>query len=107
MCTDARLIALVEDSQFVEEMMLQKTPEEVQKVFIENGVDISLEDVNELGHALAELENKGASEELNEDELNIVAGGFAITTAGVVAAAKIIVAAGGLALSVYKWYKSR
>ena len=103
-----KYIALLDDKEFVVKMMSQETPEDVQKVFADHGVEITMEEVKELGKALAHLEKKGVSDELSEDDLMDVAGGFlGITAAGLIAAGKIVVAVGGLALSVYKWYKSR
>lgn len=101
-----KLNALISDKTFVELMMSQKTPEDVQKVFTEHGVPLTLDDVNRIGAALNQLENP--SEELSENDLDSVAGGFfALTAATCWAIAKAVIAIGGAGLAIYKWYKSR
>lgn len=100
----AALNTLMEDKEFVVKMMSQETPEDVQALFRENGVDFTLEEVNEFGRELERLASMG--EELNEEMLDAVSGGV-ITAATAWAAAKCAIAIGGAALAIYKWYKSR
>ena len=107
MLTNPAFLELLEDKEFVAYMMSQETPEAVQKVFAEKGFELTMDEVNELGKALADAEPKESGAELSEDDLANVSGGIVITTAGLIAAGKIIVAAGGAALAIYKWYKSR
>lgn len=107
MLNNPEFLALLDDKEFVVGMMSQETPEDVQKVFAAKGFALTMDEVNELGRALAEAEAKGIDAELSEGDLDNVAGGFAITVAGLIAAGKIIVAVGGAGLALYKWYKSR
>lgn len=102
-----KLNTLVKDKTFVERMMAQETPEDVQRLFNENGVALTLEDVKRIGKALSQLEDSG--DELDEYALDDVAGGFAITLSAATcwAIAKAIIAIGGAALAIYKWYNSR
>lgn len=102
---NAVLSSLVNDKAFVEKMLSLETPEEVHKLFQENGVDFTMEEVLELGKALDQLERCG--EELDDNMLEDVNGGFAITAATAWAVAKAVIAVGGAGLAVYKWYKSR
>ncbi|MBO6159500.1 MAG: hypothetical protein J6P72_09640 [Firmicutes bacterium] len=100
-----RLNQLLEDKAFVEKMMSLDTKEEVKEIFNANGVDFTMEDVEDMAKELERVSEAG--DEISEDALEDVAGGFAITLAGVVAAGKIAVAVGAAGLSIYKWYKSR
>ena len=100
-----RFDQLLADKKFVEQMLAQQTAEDVQKLFNDTGVDFTLEDVNEIGEQLNRAAN--SNEELSEEALEDVSGGFAITVAGVIAAGKIIVAVGGAGLAVWGWYRSR
>ncbi|MBO6159512.1 MAG: hypothetical protein J6P72_09700 [Firmicutes bacterium] len=100
-----RLNQLLEDKAFIEKMMSLDTKEEVKEIFNANGVDFTMEDVEEMAKELERAAEAG--DEINESALEDVAGGFAITAAGLLAAGKIIVAVGGAGLAIYKWYKSR
>lgn len=52
------------------------TPEEAQKAFAEEGVDLTLDELNELRDAIIRaIDNKG---ELSEDDLEQASGGFII-----------------------------
>lgn len=101
----AALSTLMDNKEFILTMLSQETPEDVQKLFHENGVDFSLEEVNELGRELERLATTG--DELTEDALDSVSGGVVVTAATIWAAAKCAIAIGGAALAIYKWYKSR
>lgn len=105
MINDATFNALMEDKSFVVDMLSQETAEDVQNLFQKNGVDVSMEEVNELGKVLNHLENSG--DELSEESLESISGGFAITGAAVLAVAKAVIAVGGAGLAIYKWYQSR
>ena len=100
---NADFIKLVNDKDFVTKMLVQETPEDVQGLFAENGVDVTLDEINDLGKAIYNASHEDDSETLSESELDSVAGGVIEW----VAVGKIVVAAGGAALSLYKWYKSR
>lgn len=101
--TDA-LTALMDNKDFVIKMLSQDTPEDVQKLFHENGVDLTLDEVKEFGRELEKAAN--ADDELGEDALESVSGGV-VAAATVWAVAKCVIAVGGAGLAIYKWYKSR
>lgn len=103
MLHNPEFMALLNNKEFVVKMMSQETPEDVQKVFAEYGVDMSMEDIHEFGKALAALESEKTGEELSEEDLMGVSGG-AISW---IIVGKVVVAVAGAAISVYKWYKSR
>lgn len=96
---------LMDNKEFVQKMMAQDTPADVQKLFVENGVDATMEDVMKLAKALEDYADK--DDELAVEDLDEVAGGIVIESATVWAAAKCVIAVGGAGLAVYKWYKSR
>ncbi len=101
---NAVLSKLMEDKAFVEKMLAQENPEAVRSLFAENGVEFTLEEVLEIGRALDQLTNPG--DELDENALEDVSGGVAVT-ATAWAVAKAAIAIGGAGLAIYKWYKSR
>ena len=106
---NTKLSALLENKNFVVEMMSKETPEDVQKFFLDHGVEMTIDEINEIGKALADIENGTATDELSEDSLENVAGGIGPLTAGAIAwgVVRVVGATGGLALAAYKWYKSR
>ena len=85
------------------EMLSQKNEEDVQKLYSENGVELTIEDVREIGRVLNSLDN----EELDAEDLDNVAGGIAISGAICWGIAKAIFAIGTAGIAVYRWYKSR
>lgn len=95
---------LMENESFVKEMLAQKSEEDVQKLYAANGVDLTIEEVREVGKALSALDNDG---ELEASDLDNVAGGIVITAATCWAVAKTVIAVGSAGLAIYKWYKSR
>jgi hypothetical protein len=100
---------LMEDKAFVEKMLGQETQEDVQKLFAENGVEMTMEEVGQLGETLNKCFDK-LGDELDESALEDVSGGFFITLgAGVTgwAVAKAVIGIGAAGLAIYKWYKSR
>lgn len=99
---NAAIIKLMEDKEFVAKMLSQESAEDVQKLFLENGVDMTMEDVHTLGKMLDKLSESG--DELTEDMLDDVAGG---SLALGWAIAKAVFAVGSAGLAIYKWYKSR
>ena len=73
-----RIIELENDEAFTKKLMNCDSAEKVQALFKENGVDFSMEQVNDLLKGIAELliqlgNNDG---ELTEDELEQIAGGW-------------------------------
>ena len=95
---------LMANEDFVKEMLAKETAEDVQKIFAENGVELTLEEVDEVAKNIFATETEG---ELDEAALEDVAGGVVITAATGWAIAKATIAVGGAALGIYKWYKSR
>lgn len=75
---EEKIKELVEDQEFVKKLLSCEEPEQVQKLFADNGVEISLEDVKALGKALAAMAESDG--ELSEDDLEAVAGGSAWDT---------------------------
>lgn len=70
---EEKIIKMVEDQEFVTKMLSCEEPEQVQKLFADNGVEITLEEVKAMGKALAAMSESDG--ELNEDDLEGVAGG--------------------------------
>ena len=73
-----RIIELESDEAFMKKLMNCDSAEKVQTLFKENGVDLSMEQVNDLlkgiGELLIQLGNNDG--ELTEDELEQIAGGW-------------------------------
>lgn len=103
---NAKFNVLMEDKVFVEKMLSLETPEDVQHLFCENGVDFTLEEIMAIG---AELDRQFHKQngELDENALDDVSGGVIITAATGWAIAKAVIAVGAAGLAIYKWYKSR
>ncbi len=69
---EERIKVLFSDEAFVKELMALETPEEVQALLAENEIDLSVEEIKQLNEFLSEH----AGEELTEEDLENVAGGF-------------------------------
>ena len=102
--TDA-FAALMDNKDFVVKMLSQETPEAVQELFRENGVDLTMDEVLEFGRELEKAASSG--DELDEEMLANVSGGIVIESATAWAIAKCVIAVGSAGLAIYKWYKSR
>lgn len=76
---------LMDNKNFVSKITAMEDPEQVQDAFAENGVDFTLEQINQI----AELVINNNAEELNEDALEAVSGGIL---------AEIAIVASGIAL---------
>lgn len=99
-----KLGMLMDNKDFVTTMLSQESPEDVKKLFADNGVDMSMDDVMQLG---ADLDHAFRnSEELDESNLENVSGGVVIEAATIWAATKAVIAIGAAGLAIYKWYKS-
>lgn len=98
-----KLTAVLENKEFVTSLQDLQTPEEIQQAFATQGMEFTVEDIKELGEAMAAQSETG---ELEEDALDQVAGGIVITSATIWAAAKVTFAVGAAGLSVYKFVKS-
>lgn len=70
---EAKIKEVFSDEAFVKTLLEMDNAEDVQKAVSEKGIDLSLEEINTIQSTLA------SGEELNEDQLENVAGGFAVT----------------------------
>lgn len=73
---EQKIKELMADQSFVEKLLSCEEPEEVQSLFNENEVYLSIEEIKQIGKALENLEGKDG--ELTEEDLEAVAGGIAI-----------------------------
>ena len=66
--------ALLKDEDFVAKILELQTPEEVQKKFAENEVELTIPEVQHLGDAINYMIENGKTE-LTEDDLSEISGG--------------------------------
>jgi len=66
------------DKEFLDRLAKSETPEEFQTVFQEKGVDLTLDEIEELIEKIADSDNKNG--ELDETDLSGVSGGVAFAT---------------------------
>ena len=95
---------LMKNEEFVKKLITIENPEDVQVYFEDNGLEMTLDEVKELGTMLgkvvkgevtAEQLEKSADGELSEDELKNVAGG-SLVAAGITILVGTALGAGGL-----------
>lgn len=67
---------LLENEAFVKEMLSKETAEEVQELFADNDVDLSIDEIHRMKEMLLRQESPEEAEELSEDDLETVAGGI-------------------------------
>lgn len=77
-----KLKELLKDEAFVKELVEQETVEDAQKLLASKGVDISVDQLNEIHKGVAARLEEG--EELSDEQLENVAGGFADAITAVV-----------------------
>lgn len=77
-----KLKELLKDEAFVKELVEQETVEDAQKLLASKGVDISVDQLNEIRKGVAARVEEG--EELSDEQLENVAGGFADAITAVV-----------------------
>lgn len=78
----AQLKALEKNETFMKELFMEDTPEKIQKKLETAGVQLTLDEVKELVRNTVDCaERMRNSEELSEEALDNVAGGFAVSTA--------------------------
>lgn len=70
----AKLEELMKDEAFLNAMFSKESSEEVQKLFAEKGVELTIEEVEGLAAAILQAAPEGNGE-LSEDALDSVAGG--------------------------------
>jgi predicted ribosomally synthesized peptide with nif11-like leader len=97
------------DKEFVEKLLAMDTPEEVQAAVKEKGLELTLEEIEATKKSIVNSLEKNDSDEVSDDQLEQVAGGFAITTALVIAGAITAGATGAAALgsAVHRWTGGR
>ncbi len=100
---EALIKEIFSDKAFVEALLGMETAEEVQAALKEKNLDLSIEDIENVQKALSAQE----SSELSEDEMENVAGGFAITAGVVSAIAGIISATAGVGSFTHKITRGR
>ncbi|KUG02624.1 hypothetical protein ASZ90_019992 [hydrocarbon metagenome] len=69
------LAKLEADNSLGEKLFLMETPEEVQTLLKEQGLEFSLEEIGMLKEVLIKSMEKGGSGELSDEDLENVAGG--------------------------------
>ena len=90
---EGRIKEVFTDEKFVEELFSKETPEEVKTLLEEKDIDFSVEDIVKLREILvAKIDQQASGEEgeLDEDELEEVAGGIGIAAATIGATAAFI-----------------
>lgn len=95
-----KLAELFESEQFKEEASKIQTAEELQALFAEHGVDLTMDEVINLCAAIAAQMGEA---ELSEEDLENVAGGFGIVTVGLICLG--VACIGGLAVGIYNGYR--
>ncbi len=91
------------DKAFVETLLGMETAEEVQAALKEKKLELSIEDIEKIQKSLTAQENS----ELSEEEMESVAGGFAITAGVVSAIAGVIGATAGTGSFIHNITRSR
>ncbi len=85
---------LLEEKEFTEKILIMKTPEEIQKAFLDKGVKISIEELEELAKNISKIiNNPHANEEITDSEAENISGGINIHK-GLRTAAAIIAGVG-------------
>ncbi len=75
---DEKIKSIIEEKGFVEKMLACEEPEQVQALFAAKGVDLSLDEIHSISNGLSSSLNN--SDELDEDDLDFVAGGATTVT---------------------------
>ena len=102
-----KLETVLTDKGFTRKLLTLDAPEDVQKAFIEKEIFFTLDEVKEIGVALSQEISSMNEDELPEEDLEAVAGGFFITGVTVIGIAKLIIAVAGLGLAVYQAHNAR
>lgn len=100
---EALIKEVFSDKEFVESLLGLETPEEVQAALKAKDLDLSIEEIESIQKALTAQE----SNELSEEEMENVAGGFAITAGIVSAIAGVVSATAGTGSFVHKLTRGR
>lgn len=100
---EALIKEVFSDREFVESLLELETAEEVQAALKEKNLDLSVEDIENIQKALITQE----SSELSEEEMENVAGGFAITAVAVSAIAGVVGATAGTGTFIHNISKGK
>ena len=102
-----KLKEIFADKDFTAKVLEMETPEEVQKAISNKGVDLTIEEIESVKQAI--INQSEGNEELSDDQLENVAGGFAISTAIAIAGVITGAVSAGVALgnAVDKWTRRR
>ncbi|MBQ7704556.1 MAG: hypothetical protein IJT73_03885 [Selenomonadaceae bacterium] len=73
-----KLAEILKDEAVVKELLQQETAEDAQKFLASKGVEISIEDLENLQKAVAA--QSGENEEMDDSQLEQVAGGVGLST---------------------------
>lgn len=102
---DKKLTELFQDASFKEEAKAFKTVEDLQHALENHGITMSTEEVTELCIAIGQRAACESNEELSEDALDSVAGGFGVVTWVCIGVG--VLCLGAFALGIYNGYKNR
>ena len=95
---EERIKEIFSDKEFVTELISLETPTDIQALLKTKGIDLDIDQIEKAKALVAKkLALVEAGEELGDDELDEVSGGFAITALGVASA---IISVIGVASSV-------
>ena len=105
---EERIKKVFSDEEFVKELFSKESPEEAQALLAEKDIDMSIEDLVKLkDFIVAKLQavESGESEELTEEDLADIAGGWGMVIAGAVGALiiSLIIAPIGFKLNKPRW----
>lgn len=100
---EALIKEVFSDKEFVESLLGMETAEEVQAALKEKDLDLSIEDIKGIQKALTAQETN----ELSEEEMENVAGGFVITAGIVSAIAGVVSATAGTGSFVHRVTRGR
>ncbi|MGN0585464.1 MAG: hypothetical protein ACI4JD_08420 [Ruminococcus sp.] len=89
---------------FAEKLKLVESPEDVQKLFADNGVELSLEDIENM--AMESMKNADDGE-IDEDDLDNVSGGFVTTACFVIGGASLCFYSSVGYHKLKRWYNNR
>ena len=94
---EERIKEIFNDEEFVKELLSLDAAEEIQALLKTKGIELDLDQIEKAKAFIAKkLALVEAGDELSDDDLDEVSGGFAITTLGVVSA---LISAAGVAAS--------
>ena len=74
MINEKKFNELLENKDFMQEIISMETLEEVQGGFAKQGVEVSKDEVEQLGEVIKEVNEKISK--LSNDELNLIVGGY-------------------------------